>query len=306
MKLTEALEEYRYAINRLSPRTQEWYLQKVEVFVKWCQEQNQTEVEGLRGGHIRRFHQAIADAPNAHNGKPLTTYTINGYARAVRTFLNWCNKEGISVNPTIRENVEMPTVEEKVIEVFTVDQIKALLAATKYEYNDYLTMRDKAIILTLTETGIRASELCGLTLENVFLEPYDAHLKVRGKGQKEREVGPLGNTARATLHRYITRYRKAPPEEQHVFLNRSGDPMTKSGLDQTLYRLRDWAKVTGVRCSAHTFRHTYAVNYLRRGGDVFKLMRLMGHTNVAVTEEYLKAFKQRDARRDIGSFVDSW
>jgi len=83
--------------------------------------------------------------------------------------------------------------------------------------------------------------------------------------------------------------------------------LTPEGLDRLLYRLRDRVgrqHFNGVRVSAHTFRHTYAVRYLEQGGDLYKLSRLMGHSSVVVTEGYLRAFTARAARQG-GSVLDN-
>ena len=72
--------------------------------------------------------------------------------------------------------------------------------------------------------------------------------------------------------------------------------MTPTGLDKLLYRLRDREEIAYVRCSAHTFRHTFAYSYILNGGDILRLSRILGHTSVAVTQEYLKAFSSFEAR----------
>ena len=157
----------------------------------------------------------------------------------------------------------------------------------------------------LIDTGIRNDELCSLMLDNVHLkDPKDCYIKVDGKGRKEREVG-LGRDAAKALKRYITRYRKAMRSERSVFLSRFGQRFTPNGLDQMLRRLGRWAKVSDVRVSAHTFRHTYAVNYLKNGGDIFKLSRLLGHESVQTTMIYLKAFNAKDARDGGPSVLDN-
>src|ERR1700694_587759 len=101
----------------------------------------------------------------------------------------------------------MPKLQVKIIETFTKDQVKAMLAACEKEFDHNLAVRDRAILYVLYDTGIRASELRGLTLDHVYLRPDDAYLKVLGKGDKWREVG-LGKDARTALHRYLTRYRR--------------------------------------------------------------------------------------------------
>lgn len=167
-----------------------------------------------------------------------------------------------------------------------------------------LRMRDRACLALLLDTGVRASELCSLTVDNVFLKGREPYIKVMGKGRKEREIG-LGRRAAEEVNRYISRFRRADPQERHLVLNRLREEMSPDGLDQMLYRLRDWAGISGVRCSAHTFRHTFAVNFLLGGGDVYVLSRLLGHEKISTTEIYLKAVKQRQARTQAFSVLDS-
>lgn len=297
MEVERVVNEYRYAILDLAPKTQRWYLERLEPFAKWCRDQGITDIVDLKALHIRRYMAEIREQPNQRTGKPLSTYTIKGNVQVVKGFLSWCAKEDL-IPDRLAGKIEMPKVEIKVIETFTEDHIRRLFAACGQEATPVLVARDKAILCVLLDTGIRASELTGLTLDRTYLTPNDAYLKVLGKGRKQREVG-LGNEARSVLHRYISRYREAPQEERCVFINRMRQPMSPDGLDQMLYRLRDWGHVKGVRVSAHTFRHTYALNYLRDSGDIYKLSRLLGHTSVAVTENYLRAFNQRDARKGL-------
>lgn len=85
--------------------------------------------------------------------------------------------------------------------------------------------------------------------------------------------------------------------------------MTIWGLDEMLVRLRDWtgqpALFRSVRVSAHTFRHTFAVSYLRAGGDIYQLSLLLGHSSVKTTEIYLKDYKATAARAAGISVLDS-
>lgn len=306
MQVSQAVEEYSYAILDLSPHTQRWYVEKLEVFVEWCEEQH-ILLENIRVADIRAFIEAVRKRTNPHTGRPLSTYTVHGYAQVVKGFFNFCiNEDRLEelVSDKLPKRIKMPRVEQKIIETFSQEQIKGLFVACEREITSDLVIRDKAILSVLLDTGIRAGELIGLTLNHVHLSPQNAYIKVFGKGMKWREVG-LGKEARTALHTYIALYRCAPPAEQHVFLSRrTGGPLTVDGLNQILYRLRDWADIKGVRCSAHTFRHTYAVSFLSAGGDIYTLSRLLGHTSVQVTENYLRAFKAREARKNGISILD--
>jgi site-specific recombinase XerD len=201
------------------------------------------------------------------------------------------------------ENIKLPRVDQKVIETFTHDQLRRMIHAAHKEITKTLWMRDEAIIRVLVSTGVRASELCGMKLEDVSFSPTDAHIKVMGKGRKEREV-PLGREARVALHRYIQVYRRAPAQEHHVWIGHRNNVLYPDALDRIIRRLARWGGVSGVRVSAHTFRHTFAQEFLRKTGDIYRLSRLLGHSSVSVTEIYLKAVEASDARAGVSLFDD--
>jgi integrase/recombinase XerD len=300
MQVRQALDEYQYATLDHSPMTRRWYVQKLEAFAQWCHAQQLDDLDSVKPIEVRRFIGELRERDSQRTGRPLSSYTLHGYAQVIKGFLAWCAKEEL-ISERVAKRIEMPRVEIKVIETFNEEHIKRLFAACTHELTPTLIARNKAILAVLLDTGIRAGELCGLTLDRTHLSPNDAYLKVFGKGRKQREVG-LGKEAAPLVHRYVSRYRRATNQELRTFVNRHGRPLTPDGLDQMLYRLRDRAHVTGVRCSAHTFRHTYAVRYLEAGGDIYKLSRLLGHTSVGVTENYLRAFSARAARQGMSVF----
>ncbi len=275
MQVQSAFEEYRFSILEHSEHTQVWIIRRLKRFIAWVESQG-LELEQIKAVDIRNYIETLRSGPSPATKKPLSSHTVHGHARVIRAFLNWCYAEElITTNPTKR--FKMPRLEKKIIETLSPEHIRAMFAACEREYTPELVMRDKAILSLLLDTGIRANELCSLTLENVHLDTVDCYILVSGKGFKQREVG-LGKQARTVLHKYIRRYRKAPTGENHVFLSRFKGTMTVNGLDQMLYRIAEWAHVEG-RVSAHVWRHTYAMNYLKNGGDVYKLSRLLGHTD---------------------------
>ncbi len=132
----------------------------------------------------------------------------------------------------------------------------------------------------------------------------DGFLRVLGKGRKQREV-PIGVNARKMLHDYIRIAHTTEIGENHVFLGYRHEPLTVSALDQMLHRLKQRANITGIRVSAHSFRHTFAMNFLAQGGDVYVLSRLMGHESVQVTEVYLRSLRAEQARKSSKSVLDN-
>jgi len=212
----------------------------------------------------------------------LSGHSINCYLRSLRIFFSWLISEGIiQSNPF--ERVKIPRAPKKVIPTFSDSQIQQLLnvidTRTPQGYRDY------AIILTLLDTGMRVSELCHLKLDDVWLE--DGMLKVMGKGNKERLI-PIGKRVQRLLWRYISRYRPEPAGANcnFLFLTREGKLLNKDRVEKIMACHRRKAGLKGVRCSPHTLRHTAAGRFLRNGGDVFSLQRLLGHSSLEMTRRY--------------------
>ncbi len=212
----------------------------------------------------------------------LSATTVNNYLRAIRSFWSWLvSEEIVPSNPLMR--MKLPKAPRKVTPTFSDEQLGRLLAAI-----DTATpagFRDQAIMLTLLDTALRVSELVGVTLDNLWLD--EGLITVRGKGDRERQV-PIGSSVQRILWRYVTRYRARPalPQYTHLFLTHDGRPLTKDRVEKIVARYGRAAGIRGVRCSPHTFRHAAAVRFLRRGGNVFALQRLLGHTSLEMSRRY--------------------
>jgi len=212
----------------------------------------------------------------------LSGHTINCYLRSLRIFFSWLVSEDIiDSNPFNR--VKIPRSPGKVIPTFSDSQIQQLLNAIDTTTAE--GYRDCSIILTLLDTGLRVSELCNLKLINLWLE--EGMLKVLGKGNKERLI-PIGKQVQRLLWHYINRYRPEPamPNYDFLFLTREGKPLTKDRVEKIMTYYGKKAGLRGVRCSPHTLRHTAAVRFLRNGGDVFSLQRMLGHASLEMTRRY--------------------
>jgi len=169
-----------------------------------------------------------------------------------------------------------------VIEILSDQEIADIFA--KLNPTCSLGARLYLMVLLLLDTGIRASELVGLTLANTYIE--QDYFKVLGKGDKERIV-PFGATTKKALLRYIHTFRPEPFHQgvDQLVLTTDGSPLTYSGLAQAIKRL---GKKTGVpRLHAHLFRHTFAVRYLMNGGDIMTLRLILGHATLEVTQMYM-------------------
>jgi site-specific recombinase XerD len=212
----------------------------------------------------------------------LSSHTVNCYLRSIRAFWSWLvAEEIIADNPFFR--VRLPRPARKVVSVFSENQILRLLSvidtSTPVGYRNY------AIILTLLDTALRVSELAGITMDDLWLD--DGLLKVMGKGGKERHI-PIGAKVQRILWRYINRYRTQPlnPNSDFLFLTSDGRKLTKGRIEIMMSGYGKKASIKGIRVSPHTLRHTAAVRFLRNGGDVFSLQRLLGHASLEMTRHY--------------------
>ena len=229
---------------------------------------------------VRAFEHHPFTKPQA---KGLSGHAINCYLRAIRAFWSWLVREEIiTSNPFSR--VKIPKPPQTIIATFSVNQLSALFKVINTASST--GFRDLTMILMLFDTGLRASELAGLTVSDVNLE--DGMIKVYGKGNKERVV-PIGAKVQRALWKYTQRYRPQPanPLCPTLFLTVAGRPITVNRLESIIEKYAKKVGIDGVRCSPHTLRHTFAISYLRNGGDVFSLQRILGHSSLEIVRIYV-------------------
>lgn len=222
----------------------------------------------------------------SHNVRPqkeggLSSYTIHGYVRTLKAFGNWLHEEGYAAKSPF-ERLKPPKLPETMIEILSDDEIGRIVRSINPD--SFLGARLYAIVLVLLDTGIRASELCTLTLDNTYLN--DSFLKVCGKGNKERMV-PFGALTKKALLKYLYTYRPEvqSEEQKEIFLSIESTPLSYNGLALLIRRLGNSSDVP--RLHPHLFRHTFAVRYLMNGGDIMTLRLILGHTTLEVTQMYM-------------------
>lgn len=261
-----------------------------------CAQVGALEVRQFLAYLTRGHDEAGGRWGNAQNTRAVRPSTVQTYHRHLRTFFAWCVAEGaLAASPM--ETIAAPIARPDQIQPFTDGQASALLCAARKSRHP---KRDEAILLMLLDTGMRASELC--SLKRGDLDMTARSCTVMGKGNKRRPV-PFGPTVTKALWNYLRE--EAPANDAPLFRadrgNAAGDAMTRSGLFQLIGRLGKAARVDGARCSPHTFRHTFAVSFLRAGGNQFALMQMLGHTNIQMTARYV-ALAQADVASQHRSF----
>jgi site-specific recombinase XerD len=274
-----------------SPKTIVGYKSSLRNFVWYCKQNNFPKIQKLTAVHIRHFLWYLGSETNRWNGDytsarhPASNSTVNHYYRALRTFFNWLEREELIIENPFR-HLKTPKASNKIIQALKPLEVERLFKECSGKSS--LDVRNKAILSMFLDTGLRLSELINLTLEDVNMDDRSILVK-KGKGGKSRVVR-IGNKAQKALWKYVTLYRKG--NSNRLFLNRSGEPFNFFGVSIFLKRLGNRAN---VKIHAHQLRHTFAISYLRAGGDVFSLQYLLGHSTLNMTQRYLQSLNANDA-----------
>ncbi len=176
-----------------------------------------------------------------------------------------------------------PKVGVKLPRVLSIDEALALV--TTPNGKDFKMLRDRAILEILYGAGLRVSELCKLTLDDLSLELMV--LRVRGKGRKER-LAPFGSKGKEALVEYLPAREelllKRRKETNFLFLNQRGDAITTRSVHRLI---KQYALILGLpQVSPHTLRHSFATHLLESGADLRAIQEMLGHARLSTTQRY--------------------
>jgi integrase/recombinase XerC len=206
---------------------------------------------------------------------------------AIRSFYRYLVREEIiPKNPV--EQVSSPKLDKRLPSFLTQEEMEKLLGAP--DLSTPLGQRDRAFLELLYASGLRVSELVGLTLEQIDLESNE--IRVWGKGSKERVV-LMGEPAAAALKDYLNQGRVellGKKKSQALFLNRYGQPLPERSVQRIL---QQYAKKVGIgkRVHPHMLRHTFATHLLDGGADLRVVQELLGHARLSSTQIYTHVTK---------------
>lgn len=286
MLLTAVRDEFVFhcECRKLSPRTIQNYAKQIGYLLRFLENEKQViEIEDVQTKQIKEFLLSMSKAGRTAN-------YVNDLLKAYKVFFRYAYEEDYTKELLTKKihNVKKPKV---IIRTFTEQELKRM--SNYYQGYDYLTIRNKVILLLLIDTGIRLSELTGLREEQI---KYD-YLVIRGKGAKERVV-PKSPLLSKWLIKYLAvrksyfAYRMIP---DNIFLSRNGKPLTSTMIDRIVKEAGKGCGVASdVRVSAHTFRHTYAQLQLKSGLDLYSLSRLLGHESITITQTYLNGLRDKE------------
>lgn len=265
----------------LSENTLAAYRRDLEGFSRWLQPQGRTLLKVRREDLLAYLvHRRKASSK---------VRSIARLVSSLRRFYRYLVREKVcGSDPSAR--IEMPRLGRPLPQSLSEEEVEALLAAP--DVNDSLGLRDRAMLETLYATGLRVSELVGLTLPQ--LNTRQGVVRLSGKGNKERLV-PLGEEALGWLDRYFREGRPAllkSPVSEVLFVTRRDAAMTRQAF---WYLIKRYASQAGIQktLSPHSLRHAFATHLLNHGADLRVVQMLLGHSDLSTTQIYTHVARAR-------------
>lgn len=232
------------------------------------------EVETLNASILREWLASLYDAH-------LTPVSIRRKLASVRSLFKFLQQEQIlTTNPAVR--LRTPKTPQRLPEVMTAETTNGMLDAVAEKMEEKSSKeRDLALLELLYGCGIRVAELVGINIED--LDTNERWLRVRGKGNKERQV-PIPEYTADIIEQYLA-VRRARSGERALFLNHRGNRLSDRHV-RTLVKRYALLTTGDSTVHPHSFRHAYATHLLSEGADLRAIQELLGHASLSTTQKY--------------------
>lgn len=272
--LIESFAAHLHLERGLSPNTVAAYRRDLTGFTAYLAARQVADVGTVQRADVLQYLLGL-------KGQGLKATSLARKLVAIKVWFRYLAGERlIPQDPT--SVLETPKTWRTLPDVLTVEEVTRLIAAPNVRHRQ--GVRDRAILELLYATGMRVSELTGLTLKDIHLDL--GFLRCIGKGSKERVV-PIGTAATKAVQAYLDKVRPALDKRASaaLWLNRAGGRLSR----QTIWLLlRRYAKeaMLAKRITPHTLRHSFATHLLERGADLRVVQELLGHATIATTQLY--------------------
>lgn len=274
---------------RLAQTTQQNYRQCFAKLTAFCGPD--TPFTDITTADVRSFLDYLRQPPS-DGGLGLSERSVHDNLVICSALWSFAQKE--FGYPHIVAAIDKPKYRKTTIVPFTLEEVRAIVQAAEWtatwnaksgkrtRSKRPTARRDVAILLVLFDTGLRASELCDLCARDYQQDNGRLHIR-HGKGDKERYVY-LGDNAQRALWRYVLERPRLKPNDP-LFATRTSRPLDRNNLRHLLAKIGGNAGVPNVH--PHRFRHTFAIQFLRNGGNIFELQRILGHESLDTVKLYL-------------------
>lgn len=269
----------------LASNTLAAYRRDLDRYTRFLGTAGRSEVGEVTEADVRAF---VTSLRSGSEGVALAASSTARVVAAVHGWHRFCAVEGLAgADPST--SVKPPAQPRRLPRAMSVDDVARLLDAAG-QGEGPVPLRDRALLELLYSTGARISEVVGLDVDDLDLDPAHASVRLLGKGSKERVV-PVGSFARDAVDAYLVRARPALAGAGRgtpaVFLNSRGARMSRQTAWATLRQAARRAGLPGAEdVSPHTLRHSFATHLLAGGADVRVVQELLGHASVTTTQIY--------------------
>lgn len=282
----ELYEEFQTAnkIKNLRPATIEYYFQSLKPFRKYLEDSEVNYVREITKRDVEHFILLLHE-------KYSSPVTINSCLRAVRAILNYA----MSSDYLQKFDIKLVKQEKLAKETYSYEDIAKLIKKPDIKHCPFSEYRDWVLVQYLLETGNRLSTVINIKVSDVDLSA--GMMTLRTTKNRKQMFSPLGNTLTKILSEYVRAW--GLTDEDYLFPNAKREQLTKNSIQATIVK---YNRGRGVqKTSIHAFRHTFSKNYIMNGGNAFKLQRLLGHSSLEITQQYVSLFAQ-DLAEDFNRY----
>lgn len=271
-----------------SLKTVENYGHYLSVFHRFSNITHPSEITDTLVREFRLWLNRQVSGNNKKTGRTMSRKTQNYYLIALRAFLKYMARQGITSLPA--ERIELAKVPERSLDLISPQDLDRLLTAP--QGTTLKDLRDKAILELLFSTGLRVSELCSLTRD---IDIQSDEMSIRGKGGKVRVVF-FSDQARTAVVKYLAA-RKDMDDALFIQLSKNGTSPALAGDDKKSLGLtrrsverivKHHAIKAGItkKVTPHVIRHSFATDLLSNGADLRSVQMMLGHANISTTQVY--------------------
>ena len=200
--------------------------------------------------------------------------TCNVYIRGMNSFLSWLHESEYIPEPL---KIKQLKTEQKIMQTFTDEQLKSIAS---FKPKTFTEARLHALLCLVIDTGVRISEALDLRRDKVDFD--NLLLTVRGKGNKERPI-PMSLELRKVLWKFSQKHKF-----DLMFPNRDGGRLLYDNTRRDFRKICERLKLEGFDGSFHAFRRKFARSYVKNGGNLFYLMKALGHTTLTMSKKYVE------------------
>ena len=275
-----AYENYLLNEKHASANTVSSYLRDIKQFDHYAATNLEIPLEEVSQDQLTLYFAWLTNS-----GK--SAATVSRSLASLKGFYTYLvTRQSLASNPA--KNIHLAKVEKKLPQILSGKEVELLLEQPKC--TDAKGYRDKAMLELLYATGIRVSELISLDIEDVNLS---AGFIRCSSGAKNRMI-PLYPAAVKALYQYLSQVRPgmiADPLETAVFVNLSGERMTRQGFWKIIKHYQQTANIQ-KDITPHTLRHSFAAHLLENGADLKSIQEMLGHSDISSTQIYTQVIKQ--------------